>query len=49
MNTSIKLVNTLKKEREQKSLTDKYSWLDPDDERKLMTRQGNISKIHYSK
>ena len=30
-------VNTLKKEREQKSLTDKYPWLDPDDERKHMT------------
>ena len=30
-------VNTLKKEREQKSPTDKYPWLDPDDERKQMT------------
>ena len=29
-----KFVNTLKREREQKSLTDKYPWLDPDDERK---------------
>ena len=28
-----KFVNTLKKEREQKSLTDNYPWLDPDDER----------------
>ena len=25
-----KFVNTLQKEREQKSLTDKYPWLDPD-------------------
>ena len=39
-------VNTLKKEREQKSLTDKYPWLDPDDERKVHDRQGNIRKIH---
>ena len=30
-------INTLKKEREQKSPTDKYPWLDPDDERKHMT------------
>ena len=30
-------VNTLKKEREQKSLTDKYPLLDPDDERKHIT------------
>ena len=32
-----KFVNTLKKEREQKSLTDKYPWIDPDDERRHMT------------
>ena len=32
-----KFVNTLKKEREQKSLTDNYPWLDPDDERRHMT------------
>ena len=32
-----KFVNTLKGEREQKLLTDKYPWLDPDDERKHMT------------
>ena len=32
-------VNTLKKEREQKSLTDKYPWLDADDERKHMTEK----------
>ena len=29
-----KFVNMLKQEREQKSLTDKYPWLDPDDERR---------------
>ena len=27
-------MNTLKREREQTSLTDKYPWLDPEDERK---------------
>ena len=32
-----KFVNTLKEEREQKSPTDKYPWIDPDDERKCMT------------
>ena len=32
-----KFVNTLKGEREQKSPTDKYPWLDPDDERRHMT------------
>ena len=32
-----KFVNTLKEEREQKSPTDKYPWLDPDDARKHMT------------
>ena len=30
-------MNTLKKEREQKSPEDKYSRLDPDDERRHMT------------
>ena len=30
-------VNTLKEEIEQKSPTDKYPWLDPDDERRHMT------------
>ena len=30
-----KFVNTLKKQREQKSLIDKYPWLDPDDERSI--------------
>ena len=30
-------MNTLKREREQKSQTDKYPWLDPDDEKKHMT------------
>ena len=32
-----KFVNTLKEEREQKSPTDNYPWLDPNDERKCMT------------
>ena len=32
-----KFVNTLKEEREQKSPTEKYLWLDPDDERRHMT------------
>ena len=32
-----KFVNTLKKEREQKSPTDNYPWLDTDDERRHMT------------
>ena len=32
-----KFVNTLKKEREQKSSEDKYSWLNPDDEQRHMT------------
>ena len=32
-----KFVNTLQKEREQKSPADKYPWLDPDDERMHLT------------
>ena len=40
-----KFVDTLQKEREQKSLTDKYPWLDPDDERKHMTDR-EILEIH---
>ena len=32
-----KFVNTLKAEREQKSLEDRYPWLDPDDEQRCMT------------
>ena len=39
-----KFVNTLQKEREQKSLTDKYPWLDPDDERKHMTDKEILEK-----
>ena len=31
-----KFVNTLKKEREQRSLKDKYQWLDPDDDHRHM-------------
>ena len=37
-------VNTLKRKREQKSLTDKYPWLDPDDERKHMTEREILEK-----
>ena len=37
-------VNTLKKEREQKSPTDNYPWLDPDDERKHMTDREILEK-----
>ena len=39
-----KFVNTLKKEREQTSLTDKYPWLDPEDERKHMTDREILEK-----
>ena len=39
-----KFVNTLKEEREQKSPTDKYPWLDPDDERKCMTDREILEK-----
>ena len=41
-----KFVNTLKREREQKSLTDKYPWLDQDDERRHMTDREILEKIH---
>ena len=37
-------VNTLKKEREQKSLTDNYPWLDPNDERRHMTDREILEK-----
>ena len=39
-----KFVNTLKQDREQKSPTDKYPWLDPDDERKNMTDREILEK-----
>ena len=39
-----KFVNTLQKEREQKSLTEKYPWLDPYDERKNMTDREILEK-----
>ena len=39
-----KFVNTLKKEREQKSLTDNYPWLDPDDERRHMADREILEK-----
>ena len=39
-----KFVNTLKEERKQKSLTDKYPWLDPDDERRHMTDKVILGK-----
>ena len=44
MNTFKKFVNTLKKEREQKSLTDNYPWLDPDDDRRHMTDREILEK-----
>ena len=37
-------VNTLKKEREQNSLKDKYPWLDQDDERRHMTDKEILNK-----
>ena len=39
-----KFVNILKEEREQKSPTDKYPWLDPDNERKHMTDREILDK-----
>ena len=39
-----KFVNTLKKEREQKPLEDKYPWLDPDDEGRHMTVKEILDK-----
>ena len=39
-----KFVNTLKREREQKSPTYKYPWLDPDDERWHMTDREILEK-----
>ena len=39
-----KYVNTLKKEREQKSPRDNYPWLDPDDERRHMTDKEILEK-----
>ena len=38
-------INRLKKEREQKLLTDKYPWLVPDNERKHMTDREILEKI----
>ena len=38
-----KFVNTLK-ERKHKSLTDRYPWLDPDDERRHMTDKEILDK-----
>ena len=39
-----KFVNTLKEEKKQKSLTDKYPWLDPDDKRRHMTDRVILDK-----
>ena len=39
-----KFVNTLKKDREQVSLVDKYPWLDPEDERRSMTDREVLEK-----
>ena len=42
-----KFVNTLKKEREQKSPRDRFPWLDPDDDRRHMTDKEILEKyIH---
>ena len=40
----LKFVNTLKREREQTTLTDKYPWLDLEDERKHMTDRDILEK-----
>ena len=39
-----KFVNTLKKEREQRSLEDKYPWLDPDNDWRHMTDRETLEK-----
>ena len=39
-----KFVNTPKKEREQKSVTDSYPWLDPNHERRHMTDREMLEK-----
>ena len=39
-----KFVNTLKREREQKSPKDDYQWLDPDDDRRHMTDREILEK-----
>ena len=39
-----KFVNTLKAEREQKSLEHRYPWLDPDDEWRCMTDKDILNK-----
>ena len=39
-----KFENMLKKDREQKSQTDKYTWLDPEDERRDMTDREILEK-----
>ena len=39
-----KFVNTLKKEREQRLLDDKYPWLDPDDEERHMADREILEK-----
>ena len=39
-----KFVDTLKKEREQTTPTDKYPWLDPEDERRNMTHREILEK-----
>ena len=42
-----RFVNTLKKEREQKSPEDNYPWLDPDDDRRHMTDRDILEKYIY--
>ena len=40
-------MNTLKKEREQKSPEDNYPWLDPNDDRRHMTDRKILEKYIY--
>ena len=37
-------MNTLKAEREQRSLEDRYPWLDPDDEQRCKTARDILNK-----
>ena len=39
-----KFMNTLKKDREQTNLVDKYPWLDPEDKRRNMTDREILEK-----
>ena len=43
-----RLINTLRREEEETCSTDKYPWLDDNDERKHMTDGGNTRQIYRS-